>query len=290
MRILVIILVLLVLGCKEENVIKKVFKKNNEKSIKKVDKKGEDTFGDSKSNLKKFEKGKIKTTKILNNGIVIKWIKKSKNRLVKPGEMVLLEYRLALPDGKIIDGNNKLNMPFIPFIVGYNMQTRGWDLAIQELSVGDFAKIEIPADLAYGTKGIEGLIPQNSINWLYVKIHAFVAPGINKDGISSWKLKSGAKSKSSNKNKELFFHTIASTPTKSSIINTYLSNSPFRFKMGQNNVVPGLRNLLLNANKGDKYYVILESKQAYGSRGYLDLIRPNESVLFNIDIIDSREM
>ena len=55
--------------------------------------------------------------------------------------MVLLEYRLALPDGKFIDGNNKLNLPFIPFVLGYNMQTPGWDSAIRELSVGDLAKI-----------------------------------------------------------------------------------------------------------------------------------------------------
>ena len=86
------------------------------------------------------------------------------------------------------------------------------------------------------------------------------------------------------------FHAIASTPNKASIINTYSSNSPIRFITGQTNIVPGLRKLLMNANKGDKYYVIIDSKQAYGSKGYLDLIQANESVFFNIDIIESREI
>lgn len=245
---------------------------------------------DGKTNLKTFEKGKIQNTKILDNGIVLKWIINNGGRKIKPGEMVLLEYRLALPDGKIIDGNNKLNLPFIPFVLGYNMQTPGWDIAIQELSVGDFAKIEIPAELAYGLKGIKNIIPPNSANWLYVKVHSFVSPGINKDGITSWKLKSGNEKVSQKSKRELTFHAIASTPNKASIINTYLSNSPIRFKTAQTNIVPGLRILLMSANKGDKYYVILDSKQAYGSRGYLDLIRPNEPVFFNIDIIDSREI
>ena len=247
-------------------------------------------FTDVKENLKIFEKGKIKNTKILDNGIIIKWIVNSAGRKIENGEMVLLEYRLALPDGKIIDGNNKLDLPFIPFVLGYSMQTPGWDSAIRELSVGDFAKIEIPSKLAYGVKGINGVIPSNSDNWLYVKVHSFVSPGVNENGITSWKLKKGEDKTVYKGKKELTFHAIASTPNKASIINTYSSNSPIRFKTGQTNIVPGLRELLMNANKGDKYYVIIDSKQAYGSKGYLDLIQANESVFFNIDIIDSREI
>ena len=247
-------------------------------------------FADIKENLKIFEKGKIKNTKILDNGVVIKWIVNNTGRKIENGEMVLLEYRLALPDGKIIDGNNKLDLPFIPFVLGYSMQTPGWDSAIRELSVGDFAKIEIPSKLAYGVKGINGVIPSNSDNWLYVKVHSFVSPGVNENGITSWKLKKGEDKTVYKGKKELTFHAIASTPNKASIINTYSSNSPIRFKTGQTNIVPGLRELLMNANKGDKYYVIIDSKQAYGSKGYLDLIQANESVFFNIDIIESREI
>ena len=200
--------------------------------------------------------------------------------------MVLLEYRLALPDGKIIDGNNKLNLPFIPFVLGYNMQTPGWDSAIKELVVGDFAKIEIPSELAYSSKGIKDVIPPNSANWLYVKVHSFVSPGINEDGIVSWKLKEGTEKTSEKLKRELTFHAIVSTESKGSVMNTRLSNFPIKFTSGSKNIVPGLRKLLKNANKGDKYYIILDSKQAYGSRGYSTLIKANESVFFNIEVID----
>ena len=264
---------------------KKGFNTINEKS-KNDDKDTSFNMNDGKSNLKTFEKGKIQNTKILDNGIVLKWIINNGGRKIKSGEMVLLEYRLALPDGKIIDGNNKLNLPFIPFVLGYNMQTPGWDSAIRELSIGDFAKIEIPAELAYGEKGIKNIIPPNSPNWLYVKVHSFVSPGINKDGITSWKLKEGTKKTSEKLKKELTFHAIVSTETKGSIMNTYLTNFPIKYKIGDQNIVLGLRKLLKNASKGDKYYVILDSKQAYGSRGYSSLIKANESVFFNIEVID----
>ena len=188
----------------------KEFKKSEKKKKNKSSsKKDIIRFSEGKENLKSFEKGKIENTKFLDNGIVIKWIVNGVGRKLKKGEMVLLEYRLALPDGKIIDGNNKLNLPFIPFVLGYNMQTSGWDSAIRELSIGDFAKIEIPSELAYGSKGIKDIIPPNSVNWLYVKVHSFVSPSINENGVTSWKLREGPEKINEKLKKELSFHAIA---------------------------------------------------------------------------------
>lgn len=265
----------------------KYLRKPKKENIRKIESKSSNSnFDNAKSNLKNFEKGKVESTKILDNGIVIKWIVNNRGRKVKRGEMVLLEYRLALPDGKIIDGNNRLNLPFIPFILGYSMQTPGWDFSIKELSVGDFAKIEIPSELAYGKKGLTDLVPPNSKNWLYVKVHAFVAPGINKDGITSWKLREGKKIPNNSSNRELSFHAILSTQSNPSIMNTYLSNAPIKYTIGNKNIVPGLRRILRNANLGDKYYVILDSKNAYGKKGFTSLIKADESVFFNIEITD----
>ena len=84
------------------------------------------------------------------SGISIDWIKKSNARKPMKGELLMLEYRLSLPDGKIIDGNNRMKMPYLPFILGYNMQNKGWDEALSNMSVGDLAQIKIPAHLAYG--------------------------------------------------------------------------------------------------------------------------------------------
>ncbi len=246
-------------------------------------------FNQAKVNLKTFEKGKIEHTKSLDNGIFIKWFKKSNGEKIKKGEMVLIEYRLALPDGKIIDGNNRLKYPFIPFVVGYNMQTPGWDLGLQQLAVGDFAKIEIPAALALGEKGIKGVVPANSSNWLFVKVLARVTPGLNENGIVSWKWKDGENPKNiENTEKEISFHAIVSTESKSSVMNSYQSNFPLRYVPGQNTVVPGLKKLLKNAKKGERYIVVLDSERAYGKKGYADLIKPNEKVLYNIEITEVR--
>jgi FKBP-type peptidyl-prolyl cis-trans isomerase len=286
-----ILLVLLSMSCSNDKKSKPSKKKekveNNTPQKTKTDSLSE--FDQAKANLKTFEKGKIEHTKSLDNGVFIKWFKKSNGEKIKKGEMVLIEYRLALPDGKIIDGNNRVGYPFIPFVVGYNMQTPGWDIGLQQLAVGDFAKIEIPAAQAMGEKGIKGVVPGNSSNWLFVKVLARVIPGVNENGIVSWKWKDGEAQKNiDNSEKEISFHAIVSTESKSSVMNSYKSNFPLRYIPGQNTIVPGLKKLLKNAKKGERYIVILNSEKAYGSRGYTDLIKPNEKVLYNIEITEVR--
>lgn len=271
---------------------KKTLKTSNE--VKKPSKKPgkvDDEFQGTKDNLKSFEKGKVTDVKTMANGLVIKWIMKGEGRKLKKGEMALIDYRLALPDGKIVDGNNRINMPFIPFVIGYNMQTPGWDLAFLELTPGDFVKIEIPAELALGSKEIKGIIPANSPHWLYVKVMALVTPSIHENGITSWKIKQGAGSSLEQKpGAELSFHAMVSTETKASVMNTRLGNYPLKYTPGQKTIVPGLRKIMKTAKKGERYFVILDAPQAYGARGYGNLVKPNEQVFYNIEIMDVRTM
>ena len=261
---------------------------NNKKETKKM---SADTasFSDSKENLKSFEKGKIVSSKSLANGIQIKWIQNADGRAIQDGEMVLIEYRLALPDGKIVDGNHRANLPFFPFVVGYNLQTLGWDIAFKELSIGDFAKIELPAAFAYGNKGLGNVIAANSSVWLYVKVYSFVDPGVNENGIKSWLIKDGQTSDlDKTQDKQFFLQMTASTKSTPNVINTYFNNTPIRYIPGQNALVPGLRKVLKNAKVGERYLVLLDAPQAYGKYGFANKVKPNESVLFNVEIDDVR--
>ena len=221
---------------------------------------------------------------ILNSGLKINWIERKRGRKLHNGEMILIEYRLGLPDGKIIDGNNKMKMPHLPFVIGYNMQQTGWDIALAEMCVGDFAKIEIPAALAYGKKGLGSVIPPNTDNWLFVKIHGMVSPDYKEGGIRYWELRAGVEDKS--EDSKIKFHMIASTKNKSNIFNTYSSNFPLTYMPGQKNYPKGLEQVLKKAKKDQHLFVILDSQMAYGDKGYLDLVGPNESVFYNLKIID----
>ena len=243
----------------------------------------------SKKNLINFEKGKVDKTKKLPSGIVLKWIERGNGPGFKSGEMALIDYRLGTPDGKIIDGNNRIELPFIPFVVGYSMQTPGWDLAFAHLKVGDFVKIEIPAALAYGAKGIKDVLAPNTSNWLYVKVLSKIKPSIDSDGIRAWKLADGQPfTLEPGGAKEIAYEFVASTPNKANAI--VARKFPQRFVVGQKTAVPGLRKILKNALQGERYYLILQPEQAYGNKGYGKAIGPNEPVFFLLDVVGVRSI
>tara|TARA_B100001059_G_C17816661_1_gene575698 strand:- start:598 stop:1539 length:942 start_codon:yes stop_codon:yes gene_type:complete len=219
------------------------------------------------------------------SGITIDWIKKNNARRPNKGELLMLEYRLSLPDGKIIDGNNKMKMPYLPFVLGYNMQNKGWDEALKLMAVGDLAQVKIPSYLAYGKKGLGSLIPPNSENWLFVKLHGIVSPSTDTLGVKVWELRSGSPSKL-DKLSKVKFHMIASTESRANVFNTYTSNFPVTYTPGQRNYPKGLRKLLNNAKIGQHLFVVLDAEVAFGNEGYLDLVRPNEQVFYNLKILE----
>lgn len=83
------------------------------------------------------------------------------------GDEVECYYTGKLSDGKVFDTNvedpkkGKKNPP-LKFKVGAGKVIRGWDEALQTMSVGEKAEIVIQPEWAYGKKGIEGKIPPNS--------------------------------------------------------------------------------------------------------------------------------
>ena len=52
------------------------------------------------------------------------------------------------------------------------------------------------------------------------------------------------------------------------------------------NIVPGLRKALINAKSGDRIFMVAPPSQAYGNKGYMDFVKPNESVFYNLFILD----
>tara|TARA_B110000037_G_scaffold207493_1_gene254533 strand:- start:100 stop:1023 length:924 start_codon:yes stop_codon:yes gene_type:complete len=219
------------------------------------------------------------------SGLIIDWIKKNRGRSLNKGELLMIEYRLSLPNGKIIDGNNRMDLPYLPFVLGFNMQNKGWDEALALMRVGDIAQVKIPANLAYGEKGLGELIPPNTENWLFVKIHGIVSPTSDLDGIKIWELNSG-KSSGLKEMSKVKFHMIVSSESRANILNTYTSNFPVTYTPGQKNYPIGLRKVLNNAKIGQQIFVVLNSEMASIESGDLGVSNSKESVFYNLKILE----
>ena len=223
----------------------------------------------------------------LENGIRIKWFKHGEGRGLKYGDCAIIDYKVALLDNSVVDGNHLLKKPSVPFLLGFNMQTPGWEIALMELKVGDFAEVFIPAKLARGVKGIKGLIPPNSDNILRIRILENRNPTREIEGNKVWVFEENESNKLKfDEGHEIEFHCMVSTPSNPLYINTYRSNNPFKLKLNDSGTVPGLKKALINAKKADRMFIYVPSSEAYGAKGYQDLVMANEALFYNVLVMD----
>ena len=80
----------------------------------------------------------------------------------RAGNIVTVHYTGFLAkDGTRWDSSRDRNKPF-KFKLGAEQVIPGLDHGVAQLSIGERAKMTIPADLAYGERGFPGLIPARS--------------------------------------------------------------------------------------------------------------------------------
>ena len=280
MRYIYLVVATFLLSCSVEGV-------KNEKedliSSKEIKSDLKQTFSDNKT----LKPTKIKDQKQFSNGLNIKWFKHGVGEIVKSEDVIQINYQVFLEDGTLVDGNELLSRPNLPFLVGYGMQTKGWDLALTSLRIGDFVEIFIPAKLARGKDGIKGLIPPNANNIIRLKVVKKIKPTRTIDGVKVWLLEENKKeTKLTKENNEVEFHYMVGTPTNPKYDISYQRNKPFKMRFDDKGIINGLKKGLLNSKRSDKLWIVVPAEEAYGSRGYLDIVKPNEKVFYDIFVME----
>ena len=77
------------------------------------------------------------------------------------GDQVAVHYTGMLLDKTVFDSSRRRGQP-LSFTIGVGQVIEGWDEGILLLHEGDKARLVIPSDLAYGSRGAGGVIPPNA--------------------------------------------------------------------------------------------------------------------------------
>jgi FKBP-type peptidyl-prolyl cis-trans isomerase len=79
----------------------------------------------------------------------------------KAGDTLKMHYRGVLENGTEFDNSYKRGEPLeIPIGKGYVI--KGWDEGVPGMKVGGKRTLTIPGDMAYGERGVPGVIPANA--------------------------------------------------------------------------------------------------------------------------------
>ena len=77
------------------------------------------------------------------------------------GQTVSVHYTGWLTDGTKFDSSRD-RKDFFTFKLGDGQVIKGWDVGLVGMQDGEIRKLTIPGNLAYGEKGVPGLIPPNA--------------------------------------------------------------------------------------------------------------------------------
>ncbi|TFK73972.1 hypothetical protein BDN72DRAFT_789920 [Pluteus cervinus] len=123
-----------------------------EKKKDKKDKKKKETDDSKKDNG---------TERELSGGLKIFDSKVGAGPAAKKGSSVSMRYIGKLENGKVFDKNTK-GKPF-RFRLGKQEVIKGWDEGIIGMQVGGERKLTVPAAMAYGDKGTDGIPPRSTL-------------------------------------------------------------------------------------------------------------------------------
>jgi len=80
------------------------------------------------------------------------------------------------------------------------------------------------------------------------------------------------------------FYSRMSKPGK--VVETNEGDAPFKFKIGNQEVIPGWDEIVQQMSKGEKIYCVIPPELGYGKRGVEGVVPPNATLYFLIEIVN----
>jgi FKBP-type peptidyl-prolyl cis-trans isomerase len=226
-------------------------------------------------------------------------IRKTKNTGVSPayGDYVKVHYKAFYKEEEF-DNSYKRNAA-LALILGTRRIPASWDSAITIMHQGEEIEIQVPAKLLSSTFRPESNMDDNEIITYHLKLVSLLSCKYDKP-FSGWR-KDTLNLPSGIKMIVIEFGDNSKKPKAGDLVTVqyagYLTNgtkfdasygtfTPFNFTLGNGQVIQGWDEVVSLMGKGMKVKVIIPPELAYGEVGIPQIIPPNETLVFDIQLLD----
>ncbi len=170
----------------------------------------------------------------------------------------------------------------ITFPLGHSYVIPGWEKGIPGMHVGGKRTLLISPELAYGERGHPPVIPANSTLMFDVQVVGLpmVDVQIQKEG-------DGPTAELGDQVSVHYSGYLWENGAKGKLFDSSISRGqPYNFTLGAGMVIPGWEKGIEGLKKGTKARLIIPPELGYGSRGHGDVIPPNSTLCFDIELVD----
>ena len=208
---------------------------------------------------------------------------------------IKVHYKGFLENGKLFDSSYKRKKPF-QFQIGTKQVIEGWEIGLIGMKIGGKRTLIVPPELGYGEREM-GAIPANSTLIFEVELFdikkPFVDTDFSKPGLETT-LESGLRyiehiegdgelTKTGNL---VTVHYSGFLSSGQKFDSSHDRGQPFNFTLGENRVIKGWEEGLLNMKKGGKRTLIIPPELGYGERGAGGVIPPNATLVFEVELVN----
>ncbi len=238
-------------------------------------------------------KDKVQQEIITSSGLKYEIIKLGDGEKPEATDKVEVHYHGTLEDGTVFDSSVERGQT-ITF--GLNQVIKGWTEGLQLMPIGSRFKFTIPPELGYGNRAI-GNIPPNSTLIFEVELFDIKKPFVDNDfsiPAEEVALESGLRylehiAGEGNITKAgdvVIVHYSGFLSDGRKFDSSHDRGKPFNFTLGENRVIKGWEEGLLNMKKGAKRTLIIPPELGYGEKGAGGVIPPNATLVFEVELID----
>lgn len=232
----------------------------------------------------------------MNNGLGIEDLVVGSGEPVDSLVFVTLHYSGYLADSTLFETRAVDDVPLTIQLTRENV-IAGWFEGIQGMRKGGVRRLTVPPHLAYGSVGIQGIIPPDATLRFDIELHDW------QDVPTRWELRSGdwitrsdglrygihrnGKGRKPQPGDRLTLHYSGYLEDGRIFDSSVYRGQPFEIVIGMGTLIPGWESTLLDMIPGERRTVFIPPQLAFGQAGYANRIPPDATIRFDIELIRS---
>lgn len=236
---------------------------------------------------------KVVTT---DSGLQYVDVKVGRGDEIKASHLAVVHYVLKLDDGSEVDSSRKSGGRPFRFHVGRGEVIKGWDEGVAGMRIGGTRKLRLPSELAYGDKGVEGVIPGNATLWFTVEAIATVDPATLASNEKVKKTSSGVEfvdvldgtGRAAKKGDQVsVLYALYNDKREILDTNTRGNSRPLAFTLGEPGIITGFDEGVQGMKVGSIRKLKVPAALGYGDKGS-GPIQPGQTLWFVVELVQIR--